>query len=268
MTVLPFDLPGYDTPAEPPAPVGAHPAPVRVYESPLATVWHGRCEDVLRTMPTESVDLIVTDPPYGIEHTSRRRADSFGQIDGDGADAASRAEVAAVLTETVRLVGQQRHLYVFGPTDVLDGLKVSDVVPLYWDKGTMGGGDVTAAWGPQIEPINFTVSKHRHAGKAGKETIPTRLRKGNLLSYTRPTGRNVKRHPHEKPVPLLRELIESSSRQGELVLDPYAGSGSTGVAAILTGRRVILCESREQWAKIAAERVRAAESIMDRANGI
>lgn len=252
-----------DTPTTPQQ--AARPAPVRLYESPLATVFHGHAEDVLAAMRTESVDLIVTDPPYGVEWQSNRRTVKFDHLAGD--TLADRDTIRAVMGECVRVVGQHRHLYCFGPTDVLEGLKVSQVVPLVWDKGTMGSGDVTAPWGPQHEPIAFTISKHRHAGKAGASALPARLRKGSVLAYTRPTGRKV-RHPSEKPVPLIRELVESSSRQGETVLDPYAGTGSTGVAAILAGRRVILVEKEARYAELAAERVQAAEAIMATANGI
>ena len=61
------------------------------------------------------------------------------------------------------------------------------------------------------------------------------------------------------------ELIESSSRSDELVLDPCAGSGATGVAAILRGRRCLLIESHEKYARLAAERVAEAERIIKRA---
>jgi DNA modification methylase len=81
-----------------------------------------------------------------------------------------------------------------------------------------------------------------------------------VLSFMPQTGRKV-RHPSEKPLGLLRELIESSSRQGELVLDPCAGSGSTGVAAVLLGRRSLLIESHEPYARLAADRVREAEKV-------
>lgn len=250
---------------ETPAPPAPHAAPERVYESPLATIYHGRAEDVLPLMPTESVHLVATDPPYGVDWQSRRRAVQFDKLDGDGQ--ADRPTIARIMAECVRIVGQQRHLYVFGPDDVLDGLKVSDVVPLVWDKQAMGGGDVTSAWGPSHEPINFTVSKHRHAGKAGKSVLPTRLRKGSVLSYTRPTGKAV-RHPSEKPVALMRELIESSSRQGETILDPFAGSGSTAVAAILTGRKIITMDSDPRWVDMTVERVKAAEALMGRINDL
>jgi len=71
----------------------------------------------------------------------------------------------------------------------------------------------------------------------------------------------VLRHPTEKPVALMRLLIESSSLPGEIVLDPFAGVGSTLVAAVVTGRRAIGIEIDERYAEIAAERLRKAEAI-------
>jgi DNA modification methylase len=234
--------------------------PVLVHDGPMAQVWHGDAEQVLAEIPTESADLIVTDPPYGQEWQSNQRGDLFGQLDGDGADEDSRNRIRAGLEHCVRIVGQNRHLYVFGPTDVLEGLKVSECVGLVWDKTMMSGGNLAAPWGPQHEPITFAVSKHRHAGKSGASVLPTRLRKGTVLRFERPTGRKV-RHPSEKPTALLRELIESSSRQGELVVDPYGGIGSTAVAAVLSGRRALTCDTDERWVQVAVDRVRAAERL-------
>ena len=227
------------------------------------TLHHADALDVVTAMPTESVHLIATDPPYGQEWQSRRRAVTFDQLLGDGAH--ERDDIAAVLTQCVRVVGQNRHLYVFGPDDVLAGLKISEPASLVWDKATIGGGDVTSPWGPQHEPITFAISKHRHAGKTGASSVPARLRKGSILSYPRPTGRKV-RHPSEKPVALLRELLESSSRQGETVLDPYAGTGSTGVAALLANRRAILVELDEATAHATRARLNAAADIADQAD--
>lgn len=263
--VLPFELPEQPTaPTSTPVP-SARPAPVILHESPVAVVYQGHAEDVLAMTRTESVDLVVTDPPYGVEWKSRRRTEAFDQLEGD--TPADRDDIATVLRECVRVVGQHRHLYVFGPTDVLDGLKVSKPTPLFWDKGTLGSGDVTAPWGPQVEPITFLVSKFRHAGEAGKEGVPARLRKGNLLAYPRPTGRNV-RHPSEKPVALIRELIESSSRQGETVFDPYGGTGSTAVAAVLAGRKAIVVEKVPKYAELAAQRVADAERVLAAMNDL
>lgn len=261
--VLPYDLLD-DLAATEPAPLLR---PTIAYESDLATIYHGRAEDLLPALPKESVDLVCTDPPYGVDWQSNRRAERFDRLDGDGADGASRETIHEVIRECVRLVRQNRHLYVFGPADVLDGQKVSEVVQLVWDKVALGSGDVTAAWAPSHEQINFTVSKYRHAGKTGTSTLPTRMRKGSVLSYARPTGRNV-RHPSEKPVALIRELLESSSRQGDVVLDPFSGSGSTAVAAVLTGRRVIACDTSSRWVEMTVERVRAAERLVKQAGSL
>jgi DNA modification methylase len=222
------------------------------------TLYLGDARDVLPGFATESVDLVVVDPPYGVEWRSNVRAERFEGMALDGAG--EREGVREILRESVRLVGQHRHLYVFGPDDVLEGLKVTKPVRLVWDKGTPGSGNLEASWGPQHEEISFLVSKHRHAGEAGRDSIAARRRKGSVLRFSRPTGRKV-RHPSEKPVPLLRELIESSSRVGETVLDPCAGIGSTGVAAVLLGRKAVLVELKESYAAAAFERLRKAEAL-------
>lgn len=233
-----------------------------VYESDRAVLVCGDARELLREQKTESVDLVVVDPPYGVEWSSGRRAERFDVLHGDGEN--ERDGVREILEQCVRVVGQHRHLYVFGPDDVLAGLKVTEPVPLVWAKQLNGSGNLAAPWAPMHESINFMVSKYRHAGEAGtKNNMAARLRKGSVLTHPRPTGRKV-RHPSEKPVSLLVDLIESSSRMGEIVLDPCAGSGSTGVAAVLHGRRALLFESKDEYAEMAAERLARADEIADR----
>lgn len=234
--------------------------PEVAYSTDRVTIYYGDALSVLPTLATESFDLILTDPPYGVEFQSGFRVGTFDQILND--TEADRDGIREALTHCVRLVGQNRHLYVFGPTDVLEGLKVSEVTALIWDKGVIGPGDLTSTWGPAHESISFTVSKHRHAGQSGGNSTAVRLRKGSVLRVMRPTGRKV-RHPNEKPVVLLRELIESSTRGDDLVLDPFGGSGSTAVAAVLAGRRAVLVESDERWLSLAIERVTHAEKIAE-----
>jgi site-specific DNA-methyltransferase (adenine-specific) len=230
-----------------------------VHRTDLAEVWHGHAEDVLPEIGTESVDLVIADPPYGVEWQSGRRARLFDPIAFDSPE--DRAGIRDVLAETVRTVGQHRHLYVFGPADVLDGLKVTCPVELVWDKDRPGMGDLAAPWGPQHEPVQFVVSKHRHGGEAGDTTaVAARMRKGSVLRFPARTGRTV-RHPSEKPLALLRELVESSSRVGDLVLDPFGGVLSTAVAAILCGRRAVTVELDARYVSVGVERVRAAERL-------
>lgn len=228
------------------------------YEDDLAQLWLGRAEEVLPKLETESCDLVLTDPPYGISYRSNMRAERFDELENDGTD---RAAVAEVLEHCVRLVGQNRHIYVFGPELLRAAdMKVSAPAQLIWDKKTISMGDLSLPWGPAHEELYFYTSMHRHGGKRGKETGPVRLRKGSVLSYSKKTGRTL-RHPTEKPLDLLAELVESSSRVGELVLDPFAGVGSTGVAATLAGRRSLLVELEEKYAELGAERLKKAREL-------
>lgn len=229
-----------------------------IHRTDLVEVHLGDALDVMPTIGTETVDLVVTDPPYGVEWRSNRRAETFDELLNDAP--ADRDGIRAVMAEAVRAVGQNRHLYTFGPADVLEGLKVSEAVELIWSKGRPGMGDLSAAWAPAHERITFATSKHRHAGEAGKPNLPTRLRKGTVIEAPPPTGRNV-RHPSEKPLALLQELLESSSRPGDLVLDPFAGVGSVAVAAVLAGRRAVIVELDERYARLAVERLVIAERL-------
>jgi DNA modification methylase len=235
------------------------------YHSERATVWLGDARDVLPLIPKESVDLAVTDPPYGVEYKSNFREQAMGGLANDGAH--EREVVLKILSETVRLVGQKRHLYVFGPNDVLEGQKVSEVADLVWDKLKTGMGNLSSTWGPGHEPISFAVSMYRHAGQSGKSSPAVRMRKGSVLRFSPPTGRKV-RHPTEKPLGLLMELIESSSRQGDLVLDPFAGVCSTGVAAVLRGRRAILVEIDQGYVDLGIERIKQAERAYEEMMGL
>lgn len=227
-----------------------------LYQSDFNQLYCGDSLEFLKDRATESVHLVVTDPPYGVSYQSNSRTDKFAQIANDKPE--DRAAVREIMEHAVRTVRQNRHIYSFGPSDCLRGLKVSEITEIVWDKNTPASGNLSSPWSKQHEYIQFCTSKFRHAGQTGKQGLPNRVRKGSVLTFTRPTGRNV-RHPTEKPVPLLRELIESSSKQGEIILDPFAGVGSTAVAATLLGRRSISVELNPEYAAIALERIRAAE---------
>lgn len=70
-------------------------------------------------------------------------------------------------------------------------------------------------------------------------------------------------HPTQKPLPLMRELVRDFTDPGDVILDPFAGSGTTGVAALAEGRRVILCERVPEYAEIARRRCEAAAQGTD-----
>lgn len=226
------------------------------YQDEYATLYVGDCRDVLPELTP--ADLLVTDPPYGVEFRSNRRADKFDFIAEDD----DPTGMASLVGEAIRSnLKRYRHAYVFGPLDfaplVAAGI-VQEPMALIWDKGVLGMGNLALPWASQHEDIQFMVAVKSKAnvGK-GEGRLAARLRRGSILSHQRPHAAGVTRHPTEKPVPLLRELIESSSCFGEVVLDPFAGSGSTLVAATLEGRKSLGIELEEKYCEIAATRLAA-----------
>lgn len=236
---------------------------VVAYESEKATVVCGDARLVLPQLDTGSIDCVITDPPYGVAWQSDFRKERFSAITGDETQAEAGGLLASVTPELVRVTRHRRHLYTFGLA--LSHPLLVAKASLIWDKEQMGLGDLSSVWSLSHEPIFFHVRNPNKAdAAAGRGALAARLRRGSIIRVPRYNSGQVRRHPTEKPVELMRQLVESSSTQGEMVLDPFAGVGSLGVAAILAGRRTILIEIDEGYASIAAERVRAAEDIARR----
>jgi site-specific DNA-methyltransferase (adenine-specific) len=192
----------------------------------------------LPTLPDQSVDLIVTDPPYHFERGGTYFRDWFDELDDD--------EWPAIFAELHRVLERNAHAYVFCDPRTLPifnaaahaaGFRVRD--PLVWNKGSIGLG---ACWRPQYEFIAW-YEKGRRPGN--------RNNRPNLLT----APRVARGYPTEKPVPLLTELIAQASRAGGLVLDPFCGSGNVGKAARDLRRRAVLCDVSS---RVAAARLRLA----------
>jgi DNA modification methylase len=221
------------------------------YQEDGITIYHGDCRELLPSLAAESVDLIITDPPYGVQWQSSFRGQaSFDLMANDhSTDCAIESTRIALLA-----LREARHVYLFGRYD-LSGLLLTESAEIIWDKGMTGLGDLAIPWGTSHEYIQFCQHRKSRANLArGDGRLAARLRRGTVLRYQRPNSGEV-RHPSEKPVELICELIESSSCRGETVLDYFAGVGSTLVAAKAEGRKAIGIEIEEKYCEIAAKRL-------------
>ena len=220
-----------------------------------ATIYLGDCLEV-----SVECDLLLSDPPYGKDFESGKAHGRWGKIAND--KPAQQAYVIERLAHALKGLKRGRHVYVFGPTD-LSSLLLCEPVQLIWDKEMIGMGDLTAPWGPQHESIQFAVYELSKANLAkGYGKLAARLRKGSVLRSLRPNSGAVKRHPNEKPVDILRQIIESSTVLGERVYDPMVGSGSTVEAALLEGRLVEACELEEPYFQTTCERAYQAQRLV------
>ena len=194
------------------------------------------CSDAvtwLRSLPGESVDLVVTDPPYeslekhrAIGTTTRLKVSSgssnawFQIFPND--------RFPELFTEIHRVLRRDSHFYLFcDPETAFVAKPLAEAAgfrfwkPLVWDKKTIGMGYHYRSRYEFI--LFFEKGKRRLHDLAIADVLPVaRVRNG---------------YPAEKPVEISEILIRQSTNPGELVLDPFMGSGSVGVAAVRAGRR-------------------------------
>jgi site-specific DNA-methyltransferase (adenine-specific) len=181
--------------------------------------------DFLPSLPDEYADLIVTDPPYVSDFASAPDGDRFPQLPDDAWE--------DIFAELYCVLAPDSHTYVFADRRIRPIFEAAAKAArfrvhhaLIWNKQSVGPGH--SVWRPQHEYILF-FSKGSRRGNSKSL--------GDVLSGPRPRG-----YPTEKPVKVLKRLIAQSSERGELVLDPFCGSGSTGMAARELGRRALLCD--------------------------
>lgn len=234
------------------------------YEQDGITIYHGDCRDVLPQIDRNSIDLIVTDPPYGVNWQGRKRTMRNGPMLDKLAGDDGSLDVPAALGLALKTLKRGHHVYIFGEFDLSD-LPLASPVQLIWDKGLMGVGDLSLPWGKSHEPITFAVHEiSKRNRELGYGKLTARMRRGTVLRVQRAHSGQVSRHPTEKPVILLRQLIESSSCMGDTVLDPFMGCGSTLVAAQQEGRSAIGVEVDEGYCTEAVSRLRqVGQSAME-----
>lgn len=216
--------------------------PTPYYADDLTVLYLGDCREVPEWL---SADVLVTDPPYGIGYESnfnrdRRDAKKGRAITGDAGGAEGRDAVLASWGT--------RPAVVFGRWDAPRPALTR--VRLIWDKGNSPGmGDLSSPWGRSDEEIY--ILGHGFTGARSGSVLRIQM----LMSgdHNRPD------HPTPKPVALMTLLLTKCPPG--VVADPFAGSGSTLVAAKLLGRRAVGVEIDERYCEIAARRL--SQSCLD-----
>ena len=212
------------------------------YEADGIVIYHGDCREIL---PGFRADVIVTDPPYGVAWsrnpgTCQGGGRGHSGIEGDR-DTTVRDEMLAMTTIPAIVFGS---FYAPFPANVRQ--------VLVWHKPT-GSGVVGAVTGYRrdVEPV-FLCGDWPVVAVARSGLLPAGETSSRRLAFET-------EHPHTKPVGLLRHLIAACP--DGVVLDPFAGSGSTLVAARQLGRRAIGIEIDERYCEMAARRL--AQMVFD-----
>lgn len=199
----------------------------------LNKIYQGDCLEVMKQIPDKSIDLIITDPPYGMNFQSNHRKQKHKKIIGDD------KFPIEIIEEFKRIA--KNGIYIFCRWDNLYQLPKPKSV-IAWVKNNWSMGDLKHEHGRQWEAIAFYNLENHQFIKRISDVIHAN-RTGNKL------------HPTQKPVELLEEIIKCNV--GDVILDPFAGSGTTGVACKNLNRNFILIEQDENYCKIASERTGA-----------
>jgi site-specific DNA-methyltransferase (adenine-specific) len=226
---------------------------VQTQQSFTNQIHQGDCIEVMRQMSAESVDFILTDPPYLVNYRDRTGRSIQNDANADW--------LKPAMHEAYRVLKQDRVAIMFYGWTRVD--------------------EFFAAWREAgFQPVGHLVFQKAYSSKS--RFLSYRHEQAYLLAKGRPplpkqpigdvldmpySGNRL--HPTQKPVTALIPLLRSFTLPGDLVLDPFAGSGSTCAAAILTGRKFIGIELDPGYYTHAAARIeRVQERVLSRRRSV
>lgn len=206
---------------------------------------------LLPEIPTASIVLIVTDPPYGkaIKMNRRKHKNKLCEVIAGDHDLET---VRLAIPELFRILKPNSAMFMFmSPTTMAQvepwlinaGFKIKNHI--VWDKVAHGVGDLKGSFSSQWECLFLAVKGrpllrgHRH---------------NDIWRYSRIASQKML-HMNQKPVELLKRCISEFSDEDNIVLDPFMGSGSTAVASLELNRRFIGFEVDSEYYNIAHERI-------------
>ena len=206
-------------------------------------ILHGDCIEVMRQMPANSVDFILTDPPYLVNYRDRDGRTIQNDVDDTW--------LKPAMAEAHRVLKQDRVAIMFYGWTKVDAF--------------------FEAWrGAGFQPVGHIVFRKSYSSKSRfllyQHEQAFLLAKGRPPLPKQPLGDVMempysgnKHHPTQKPVQALSQLICSFTLPGEVVLDPFCGSGSTCAASLLTRRKYIGIEMDDVYYQLASERLQRVQ---------
>lgn len=226
-------------------------------------LFQGDCLEIMKDIPNNSIDLIVTDPPYKIITGGDSGNRPKGILAGNRKlfEHQTDIKISDWISELYRVLKDGTHCYIFSNSlnlsEMLNeskrcGFKLHNL--LIWQKN-----NVTPS---QFYMKNCEYVLFLRKGKA--KWINNIGNSKTVHQFDNIIGN--KNHPTEKPVSLMRFYIENSSNEGDVVLDPFMGSGSTGIACLNTNRKFIGIELDEKYFGIAKERIYKTQQEHDKRN--
>ena len=219
------------------------------WKSGINEVWNGDCLDFMKLLPDKCIDLVLTDPPYGINYQSNMRvvSDKFDKLENDNNN--SRFEAYAdfhriLKDDCVAIVFCSFKNYADDYNELKKYFDIKNCI--IWDKGGGGIGDLTHSL---LTDYEMAIVAHKGQCLIRNKRDGSIWRQGKVFNLSM-------EHPTQKPVSLMGRIIQKFSDENTLILDPFLGSGTTLVAAKQLKRNFIGIEISPKYCKIAEGRLR------------
>lgn len=205
----------------------------------LNTIIQGDCLEVMKQIPDKSIDLVITDPPYGIGIANKHTLSIKGA--SDSVKEFSKKEwdtfipTKEYFDEIIRISKNQ---IIWGGNYFAHLLQPTSCYLVWWKKDGLPRGmfaDCELAWTSFKKPAQVYNSRWHGFIRDSKEERVA--------------------HPTQKALDVIKWCAEEFSKEGETIFDPFAGSGTTGVAAKNLNRNFILIEKDPEYCKIAEQRI-------------
>jgi len=203
------------------------------------TIYQGDCQEVMKTLKDKSVHCVITDPPYG--EKIPRRANSYGARPDVSRKASNlkwddHVPAKSYFGEIFRVSKNQ---IIFGGNYFWEQLYATRCY-IVWDKR----GDM-----PEVPfaPTEFAWTSFTK--KMSKRYI------SRNHGFIRDSKEKRTGHPTQKPLDVMISIVKDFTRPSDIILDPFMGSGSTGVACLRTGREFIGIEIEPKYFEIARQRI-------------
>lgn len=213
-------------------------------------MWHGDNEELIKKFKPGRIQSVICDPPFGVDNQSNSAVTPEGRemarkIANDESPEIALAHFERVVEGIMPAMKEESDFYIFTSHQVLEPWLVRTNVLfarfgyerkaiMVWEKDGPGQGDL-ATWGMGIEFILYY--------KRGRRTQTDKRR--NVVFHVPQIRPADLIHPHQKPEALLEMMIKHSTNRGDLVVDPWGGSGSLYRAAVNTERSVVTMELDE-----------------------
>ena len=218
----------------------------------LNKIYNEDCLEGMERIPDNSIDLIVTDPPYLINYKTGRRKDKEHRFNEVILNDDNEDLIKEYIKECYRILKDNSAMYMFCSSQKVEVFKMelekyfTIKNMIIWVKNNHTAGDLKASFGRKYE-ILFLVNKGRKKFNGKRLT--------DIWEFPRVSGNN-QIHQNQKPIELIEQCIEKHSDEHDIIFDGFMGSGTTAIACINTNRNYIGFELDKEYHEFSIERIK------------